>query len=247
MAEDVLLDLHKGMRRLIYAHLGVLVLSLALAGAGAYFGLKSYDKALAHAETLQAQFNTVQTQFVASQRELTELLAKDSAQRTVNSAQQAKIEAQMAQRDSQKVPPAVAQALEPNADVKIVVSALQSVYNFGDAPKVEPDGMIAVTVPNAQIEVSEEVNAKRFSADLQDETQLFTLEQAKSTSLGNDLSACQSTLSTANVALGNAQKTLAAYNKLVHRSKFRKILGSVGRNAERIGILVVGFEVGRRL
>ena|ERR1035438_10439524 len=85
-------ELSAYVHKVLYAHFGVIVLMLVLMGAGGYFGLRSYDKALAHAEALQIQFNTAQAQAAASQKQLTDLLAADSAQRAKESAQQATLE-----------------------------------------------------------------------------------------------------------------------------------------------------------
>lgn len=233
--------------KVLYAHLGIFVLLIGLLAGGAYFGLRSYDKALAHAEALQQQFNVAQAAYVASQKQLTDLLATDAAQRAVQTAQQATLEAQIVKRDSQPQPPVITQALTPSASTIQVAEGLQSAYGFQTLPEVTPDNKIALEPQEAQETLSAKVNLVRFSGDLQDETQLYTLEVAKNSSLSNDLTQCQTTEAAGVTALAAANKSLAAYDKLAHRSKFRKILGSIGRNAERIGIAVVAFEVGHRI
>jgi hypothetical protein len=235
--------------KVLYAHLGVIVLLLALMGAGGYLGLRSYDKALAHAETLQVQFNVAQTQAAASQKQLTDLLAADTAQRAKENAQQATLEQQIVKRDNTPPAPAVQTALQPSANPETAIAGLQSVYLFPVAPKVEPDGNIALSVPEAQQTIQAKVDSVRFAADLKDETGLFTLEQSKSTSLSNDLTQCKVTESQDETALAAANKSIAAFKKAAGspQSKFRKVLGSIGRNAERVGILVVGLEIGHRL
>jgi hypothetical protein len=245
--QEVLTSLHSGLHRLLYGHMALLVLLFALIGAGSYFGLKSYDKALQHAEALQAQFNQAQEQAATAQKALTSLLAQDAAQRAQASAQQASIEQQILARNAQVPAPAVKEALEPSATAVSIARGLQEAYGFQTLPIVESDGNIAVEPSVAKLELLAELDAKRFSADYQDEVKLYTLETGKTTSLSNDLSACQSTVSKDEVALTDAQKALKAYNKLTHRSKFRKILGSIGRNAERVGIAVIAFEAGRKL
>jgi len=245
--QEVLTSLHDGLHRLLYGHMAVLVLMLVLIGAGGYFGLKSYDKALQHAEALQAQFTQAQAQAATAQKALTDLLAQDAMQRAQTSAQQTSIEQQILTRNSQVPAPAVKQALEPTADAVSVARGLQEAYGFQTLPIVEPDGNIAVGLPNAQVELSARLDANRFSADYQDEVKLYTLETGKSTSLSNDLDQCKVVNTKDEVALADAKKALAAYDKLSRRSRFRKILGGIGRNAERVGIAVLAFELGHKL
>ena len=172
--------------KVLLTHLGALVLILALVGFGVYRGFSSYDKLLAHAEALQTQFTQAQAQYSASQKQLTDLLATDSAERAQESSQQA---------------------------------ALVSQIEAGELTE----------------------------ADLKDEIQLYTLEVAQNASLTKDLTQCVADNTQAKQALADAKKSLAVYDKLAHRSKFRKILGGVGRNLERVGIAIVAFEVGKGL
>lgn len=245
--QKVLTDLHNGLHRIIYAHLGILILLFAFIGVGGYLGLKSYDKALAHAEALQAQFNAAQATAAASQKQLTDLLAADSAQRSQESAQQADLTQQILKRNSQAPAPAVQTALQPSATAANVAVGLQAAYSFSTLPTVEPDGKVALEPSQAQQTISAEINANQFSADYNDEVELYTLETDKTTSLSKDLAQCQDTETKDKVALSDANKALAAYDKLAKRSRFRKILGSIGRNAERAGILFVGIELGHKL
>jgi hypothetical protein len=248
--QKVLTDLHNGLHRIIYAHLGILVLLLALVGAGGYFGLKSYDKALAHAEALQTQYNLAQAAAVASQKQLTDLLAADAAQRAQESAQQASLAQQILKRDAQAPAPAIQTALQPSATAANVAKGLTEIYSddktFG-VVQATPDGKVLSTVPQTQAMITSRLDSLRLSADLADTSKLYTLEQAKSSSLQTDLNSCKSTSSKDEIALADAQKTIKAYNKLVNRSKFKKILGAIGRNAERVGILFVGIELGHKL
>ena len=217
------------VHKILLAHVGVFILTLALVGAGGYFGLRSYDKALVHADALQAQFNT-------EHKALTDLLAQDTQARAQESAQQAALVEAIAKRNAAPLPVAVQTALQPSASAENVIAGLESVYNFPVAPLLEPDGNIAVNVPNAQQELSAKVEANRLSGDLADETSLYTLETAKSTSLSNDLQQC-------TVTVADAQKTIAAFKKVAHRSLFRRILGK----AETVALVVAAFELGHKL
>lgn len=234
------------VHKVLYAHVGVLVLLLALMGTGGYFGLRSYDKALAHAESLQVQFNAAQAQFTASQKQLTDLLAVDSAQRAQESAQQASLTQQIIQRDAKAPAPAVQTALQPSASAESVVLGLQSLYTGSIptvVPKVTPDGNIEISAPEGQLWVSDKLSLNRFSADFQDEVKLYTLEQAKSTSLSNDLAQCTASNALAGTSLVDAKKTIAAYEKIAKRSRWKKFLSG----AEKVALVVAGIEIGHKL
>lgn len=236
--------------KVLYAHLGIFVLLLALMAGGAFFGLKSYDKALAHAEALQAQFSQAQTAAAASQKALADLLAQDAQLRATESAQQANLAQQILRRDAQAPSPTVQAALQPTANSVNVILAIKSQHTDANPPvdpKGLPDGNIEITASEGRLWVSEKDSLNRFSADLKDTVQLYTLEQSKTTSLSNDLTQCNVTVTKDEVALADAKKSLVAYDKLANRSRFRKILGSIGRNAERFGIAVIAFEAGRKL
>jgi hypothetical protein len=244
--QKVLTDLHNGLHNLLYAHLGILVLVLALIGAGGYFGLRSYDKALAHAEALQTQFNTAQAAAAASQKQLTDLLAADAAQRAVESAQQTSIAQQILKRDAQAPAPAVQTALQPSATAAELEIGLESVFtgvsNFGVVQEGPGSSVLLNQAQTQAIIVSREAEIQN-SADLKDEISLYTLEQAKSTSLQTDLNSCKSTVSKDETALVDAQKTITAYKKLAVRSRWKKFLGG----AEKVALVVVGVEIGHKL
>ena len=220
------------VHKILLAHVGVFILTLALVGAGGYFGLRSYDKALAHAEALQAQFNT-------EHKALTDLLAQDTQARAQESAQQAALVEAIAKRNAAPLPVAVQTALQPDASAQDAAAGLTEAYtglpSFG---VVEPtsDGKVSSTVPQTQAEIQSREAEITLSANLKDEINLYTLEATKSGSLQNDLTSCESTVSTANA-------TIAAYKKLAVRSKWKKFLGG----AEKVGLVLLGVEIGHRL
>jgi len=234
------------VHKVLYAHLGIFVLLIALLGIGGCFGLRSYDKALAHAQALQVQFNNAQTQFTISQKQLTDLLAQDAQARAQESAQQTSLEQQIANRNVQAPAPAVQTALQPSATAQEVALGLGASYSdvpsFG-AVQATSDGKVSLEPPQAQQIIASRENELRFSFDLQAETQLFTLEQAKSSSLQKDLTSCESTLYKAKTALGDANKTIAAYKKLAVRSRWKRFLGG----AEKAALIAVGIELGHKI
>lgn len=239
-------ELSMFVHKVLYAHIGIFILMLSLMGAGGYIALRSYDKVLAHAEALQTQFNVAQGQAAASQKQLTDLLAADAVQRAKESAQQAALEQQIINRNTQAQVPAVQQALQPSAGAKAVILGLQSLYT-GSIPPVMPklaqDGNIEISAPEGQQWLSDKVSLNRFSADYRDEVQLYTLEVAKSTSLSNDLSQCKGTVSQDETALVVANKTIAAYKKSAVRSRWKKFLGG----AKDVALVMTGVVLGHKI
>lgn len=250
MEQQVLTNLHNKLHAVIYAHLGVIILLIAsLLGAG-YVAVKVHEHDLAHAEQLQQAFNQQAQVAAQAQKQLADIIAADAAQRAQETAQEQQIELAMAKRAQEPLPAPITAALAPSANAAVVVSGLEVAYSDVQppmAPSVTPDGKIAVSVSNAQAEVSAKVALGKYEADLHDEVALFTLEQTKSASFQKDLATCQATVSQDETALADAKKTIAAYEKVAKQSRFRKILGSIGRNAERVAILVVGIELGHKL
>lgn len=250
LEQQVLTNIHNKLHMIVFAHIGVIILFMALLGAGGWFGLRSYDKQVERAEALQVQFQKAQETAVQAQKQLTDIIAADSAARAQESAQQSQIELEMAKRASQAPAPVVSQALLSASTATQIASALTSQYagaNPPVVPTVTQDGNLLISAAEGKEWVSDKLALGLTTANLKDETSLYTLETDKTTSLTTDLSVCQSTVSDDKAALGKAQNTIAAFDKLAHRSKFRKVLGSIGRNAERIGILFVGIELGHRL
>lgn len=248
LEQEALQKLHDGLHKIIFAHMGVFVLFIALIAAGGYFGLRSYDKQVERADALALQFQKSQELAAASQKQLADIIAADTVARAQETARQQDIEQQMLKRNTQAPAPVVVEALKPSANAANVVLAIQS-QHANDNPPVDPkvlsDGNLSISVPEAQRWVSEKADLDRFSANYRDEVQLYTLEQSKTTSLSKDLAQCQDTETKDQAALTDAKKTIAAYDKAAHKSKFRKILGSIGRNAERVGLIVAGIELGQ--
>jgi hypothetical protein len=249
LEQQVLTNIHNKLHMIVFAHIGVIILFMALLGAGGWFGLRSYDKQVERAEALQVQFQKAQETAVQAQKQLTDIIAADSAARAQESAQQSQIELEMAKRASQAPAPVVSQALLPTANAQQVATGLSFSFSdesgFGTATAL-PVG-VSLTIPQAQVVVTDHEKEKTLSLTLQGETQLFSLEQQKTASLGKDLAQCQDTDTKDQAALVAANKTIAAFSKIVHQSKFRKVLGSIGRNAERVGILILGVEIGRKI
>src|ERR1700688_105563 len=74
--------------------IAVIILALALIGAGGWYGLKVFDAHLARAEAAEARYD-------ADRRQLTDLLAADAAQRAQSTAQQTAIVKEVGARDTQ--------------------------------------------------------------------------------------------------------------------------------------------------
>lgn len=216
-----------------YWLIGLLGLFLALGTFAGYLGLRHLDKLEARAEATEASY-------VVERKALTDLLAADTVARAQESAQQAAVLESMAKRAVVVQPPVIQTALQPSASATEaaagVTLAFAGVPSFGQA-LVSPDGQnVSLAVPEAQTVIQTKIQMDRLTLDVQDETQLYTLEQSKSTSLSNDLGKCTDTL-------GLAQKTINGYKAVVKPTKWQRFL----QGAEKVGLVAIGIAAGRAL
>jgi hypothetical protein len=250
LPQEILTDVHKIFQRVILSHIAVVIILIcSLCGAG-YFAVRIHEKDLAHAEQLQQQFTQANAQASQAQTQLAQIIAQDTASRAQETDKQQQIELAMAQAAKAPLPVPVQQALAPSADAAEVVLGLKDAYvgvNPPMDPQVTSDGKIALTLPNAQQTIQEAAELEQSKYDYGQETQLFTLEQTKSTSLSKDLGVCQDTVTKDETALKAAGPAIVAYAKVANRTRLQRIFGSVGRNAERMLIFVAGAYLGHKL
>lgn len=247
LEQEVLTNLHNKLHTIIVAHIGVLVLFIALVGFGGWLGLRSYDKQVERAEALQVQFEKSQEVAAQAQKQLADIIAADSAARAQETTKQQDIEKAMLQRAQTPPAPPVVEALKPSADAGQLKIGLEAVFaavpTFGPVSVGEGTSVVLNQAQTQAVIVSRE-NELSLSLDLKDETALFTLEQAKTSSLNRDLTACQATVSSDKDALKKAQDSIVAYEKVAHQSKFRRVLGAIGSTAGKVVIAAVAFEIG---
>lgn len=181
-----------------YALITVLVLVLGAAGLGGYYGLKSYQTAITHAEQVEQNSQAV----IESYRQQ---LAQDTAER-------ARLESEIAARDkaAQKKKQQVADITDP---LKAIV-ALQAAYPGRNvAATVTPDGKVAFPVPSVNQFTQTKIDADAMAADIND-------LNAQVTSLKGDLSQGQN-------ALKACQGTVAAYKKAAKKSRWSKVVSGM--------------------
>jgi hypothetical protein len=215
--------------RLTYIFVGIILLLLAAAGVGGYYGYQAYAGQVSRAEALEKQYVEAQKDFMAQ-------LAAHNAERTTNAKESAVLVARVAARAAQAPAPVVRRALEPTATALEVRNGLQDVLSDrGALPSlIDVQGENLVVPPaTAQIWLSDEVVLTRVKADLTDTNRLLSLANADKSSLTSDLTQCKATL-------GDAQKSVDAYKKAAKVTRFRKFLNG----AEKVGILIVGISLG---
>ena len=217
---------------LIYGLVGVIVLMMILMGVGGYFGLKAFDAQLSRQEVRDTQFQADRTAFLNT-------LAAHDTERTADATKIAQLEAQIKQRDSKPLLPAVKPGMQPNANAEQVKNALGAVYGVDVAagtPKVEPDGNIALSLSQGQQALSARLDADRYGTDLKDEKVINSLQETTIGSLKTDLNSCKD-LNT------KAQSDIAGYKKLAKKSRWQKFLGGV----EKVALVAGGAMLGHMI
>jgi hypothetical protein len=224
-------DLSKHHVTLNYAVIGVLVLVLALCGVGGYFGLKSYESAMARAEAAEKQFN-------ADRKELTaQLVASKTVQDTATKAQQVIVKV-VHDRDA-ATDKKIADVSAPGKSATDALSDLSAAYHgtiVADPNAVTADGRLAFPVFTVQGFTASKIDEERLAANLKSSVDNLAQEQKKTASLTADVAA-------ANKAVADAEPAIKAYKKIAERSKWRKI----GAGALKAGIFVAGIYLGHKL
>lgn len=218
--------------RVSYMFLGVIVLVLALAGVGGYFGLKSYEAQVARAEAIEQKYDAAQKDFTAQ-------LAAHDAQRTADAKASAVLVAQIAARAAKPPAPVVVTALAPSATAEQVRNGLQAVLSprFPQGIPMAVQGEnIEISPVSAQVWLADEVALTRVTADLSDTQVLLSLSNKDNATLKQDLT-------TANSTLSDAKDTIKAYKKIAVKSRWRKFLDG----ALKVGLVTAGVAIGHGL
>lgn len=218
-----------------YGLIAVLVVFLALAGLGGYFGLKLYDKEIARAEAANQRYEQ-------DKKELATELATNTAQRATDTQQQGVIVKVVHDTDS-STDAKIAQVLQPKTPQE-ALSDLDSAYSgsldLKNTP-VDPAGStLTFSIPTVQQFSATKLDRNRLSADLSNYQGLLKLEQDKTTTLTADLKKSGDTL-------GTCQTTVDDYKKAAKVGKFKKFLHGAGVTTVAIVAAVVGYEIGHKL
>lgn len=215
-----------------YMFLGIIVLILALAGVGGWFGLKAYEGQVARAEAIEQKYEDAQKAFQVT-------LAQHDAERATDAKATAALLAQIAARAAKPPAPVVQAGLLPTATAKQASLALNALYSpsypaFASTP-IEGE-KVAVTVTEAQEIASDKLVGDRSKADLTDTQALLGLSKTDNSLLTSDLNQCK-----ANSA--QADKTIAAYKAIAVKSKWQRFLAG----ALKVGIFAAGAAIGHGL
>lgn len=222
-----------------YTLVGVIVLVLALAGAGGWYALRMFDKQLARAEAAEARYDTDRKQFA-------DLLAADATTRAKSQTQQVALATTGEARDK-KADEAIQVAVKPDATLATTAAGLTSAYSdvvgFGQVDVLPgSDALhgpgIELAGHQAQQVTAYKIDRDRLSADLSDLRTSYTLEQTSNSSLTNDLAQCKD-------LNAKSDKVIAGYKKLAKKTKWKTFL-SGAKKAVVIGALVVTAVVAAR-
>lgn len=211
---------------------GVIILLMALMGFGGYMAIRSFDKQLAKQEARD-------TQYQADRKTFLDQLTAHDAERAAQASQIASLEAQIAHRNAQPLPKPISEGLKPDASAEAVAKAVTEAYS--DVPSfgvvlAESPTTIALSLPQAQHVVQDEVAYSIARADLNDTQAVVDLQKTANSSLTSDLAQCKDL----NV---KAQADIAGFKKLATRSKFRKFLDG----AEKVALFAAGAYVGHKI
>src|SRR5271157_1905486 len=217
---------------LTFGLVGTLVLMMVLMGFGGYLGLKAFDAQLARQELKDAQYQQDRTTFLST-------LQAHDAERLADAKKIAELEAQIKQRDSKPLPPAVDNGLKPDATLPEVEFGLRTAFNDVPGfnlplPLVGP--YIELTAPQAQAVTRSKVEGDKAKGDLGDQKSINSLLDSANSSLTNDLNSCKAL----NV---QANKDIAGYKKLAVRSRWQKFVGGM----EKVLIFGAGAYMGHKI
>lgn len=216
-----------------YALVFVLLFIISLASAGAWFGLKMWDAQMARAEKQESKYDDDRKAFA-------DALAANVAQRSKDTSQQQATIKIVDTRDK-STDAQIAQVLRPDASLATIAAGLTLAYSatpaFGQV-SVSPDGLVALSGPQAQQATATKLDADRLTLDLVDEKKLLGLEQDKTGLLAKDLSTCQ--------ANGKeAQKVIADYKAIAKVSKWKKILHGAEAGLGVAAGIAFGVAIGK--
>lgn len=186
-----------------YALIAVLVVVLSAAGFGGYFGLKSYQAAIVHAEQVEKDSAAVISQYQQQ-------LAADTAERV-------RLEQEIATRDKQTERKKKEVAQNTTDPIK-AMSNLATAYGdegskvFADTP-LEADGRWGFNIPAVNQFTQTKMDKDALAADvddLQSEVESLKLDQEKG-----------------QQALAACQTTVNAYKKAAKKSKWQKVVSGM--------------------
>jgi cell division protein FtsB len=208
-----------------FALIGIVVLVLALMGAGGYAALRLFEHAL---DKQDAKYDT----FLANQKTMQEQIAKDA--QTI---------AEISRSQQQKV--VVIHDRDQKADTQIVdvtradktteQVAIDFSAQFGYRPQIVGE-TFQFTQPQTQGFTALKIDRDRLFLDYGNEKELYSQEQSKTALLQNDVGHLQKDVTEAN-------KQIEGYRKLAHRGKWKKI----GEGAVKVGIFAAGVYIGSKV
>lgn len=241
LTNDLVASLHNDLTALAhktislsYALVFVVVLIVGLAGVGGYLGLKSYESQVSKAEARDAQYQK-------SLSDLTATLAAHDAENQKALATVAALKLQITKGVTVVQPPVVQTGLKPDATAKQAADALGALISSTGVPEAlttTPDGLVALSVPQAQKIATLLVDAVDTKAALGLAQQAIDLQAGVIDTDKQDLTACKS-------QLASAQKDIDGFKHVVKPTKWARFL-SGAKTVLKVAppVLAVGILIG---
>jgi hypothetical protein len=266
--QDLLNKLANHHITLNYIVIGILLLVLAFAGVGAWFGLKGYNKLMDRAEASAKQTAQYEQNWKASldqTKAANDLYEKEAAAHAADRAADAQklldITKAMQALDA-RTNQQLTQVLAPGKSAQDAFADLTGAYkgtpgvSFGLNLSKDSTGeqLLGFRVPEVQQFSATKIDRDRLFTDNGTLTQQVALKQKDLDSTGLDLKNLQASYtalktSDDNLQLANAscKQTVMAYKKVAVRTKWQKLWAGTKRGAEIAGALLAGYELGKHL
>lgn len=238
-----------------YAIIGVLGLVLILCGIGAYFGEKSWEKAMDRAEAAEKEMVADRTQYQQVLAGYQKQLDINNAQIQADQLREADLLNQIKNRDAQ-ANANIGNVLKPGKTAQDAYADLVAAYKDIKGPDGHPpvlslnvskdpvsgEQLLTFGVPAVQTFSATALAQKRDSADLSQTKEALGVEQHKNSLLADNLLGAQNSLTALQKTETQCELTVEAYKKVAKKSRFKKILAG----AEKVAIFVGGVYLGHK-
>ena len=206
--------------------IAVLFAALLVIGFVVKHDIAGYDKALATAEQVQANYQAQLKEMQTEKAQVEQQLKNASAQQQV-------VTRTVVQRDAQSAQQT--QAVQALVTPDDVAAAVKKYYDA--QAQVTSDSKLAFTPAQVQGAIQDKIKGDTAQADLKDTTNLYQIEQGKTQALTGELL-------TVTKTLDKCDDTVAAYEKVAKKTKIRRIFDGITKVREIAIGAAVGYEIG---
>jgi septal ring factor EnvC (AmiA/AmiB activator) len=232
-----------------YALIGVILLILALCSVGAYFGNKSWQKAMENAETAEKQMVADRAQYQQTLASMQKQIDTNNQHIAADQAREQSLINQINKRDA-AANKTITNVLQPGKSATDayadVATAYRGIASFtqdiiSDPATSEP--LLAFPIPAVQHFTAAELAELRDSKDLADTQGQLAAERDKTANLTANFTNSTETLAKLQATEAQCEQTVADYKKVAKKSRFRKIMDG----AIKVAIFAAGIAIGHQL